>query len=76
VGQHVADIDLASVKMDGGDESVFVPTNVKHNEVADFVRRWEGGTQGLKARKVVPLHDFEPSDEGTFAVGVLFPKSA
>jgi hypothetical protein len=76
VGQHVADIDFAPVKMHGGDESVLVPANVEHNEIADFIRRREGSTQGLKAREVVPLHDFEPSGKGIFAIGVLHPKLA
>ena len=76
MGQHVADIDLASVEMDGSDESIFVSANVEHDEVADLVRRWESSPQGLKARKVVSLHDFEPSGKRTFAIGVLFPKLA
>jgi hypothetical protein len=76
VGQHVADVDLATVEMDGGDQPVFVPADVEHNEVSDFVRRGEGSPQGFKARKVVPLHDFEPSEKGTFTVRVLFPKLA
>jgi len=76
VGQHVADIDFAPVEMDGGDESVFVPANVEHHEISDFIRCGEGGTQGLKARKVMSLHDFEPSGKGTFAVRVLCPKLA
>ena len=76
MGQHVADVDLAPVEMDGSDESVFVPANVEHGEVSDFVRRGKSRTQGLKARKVVLLHDFEPSGKGTFAVGVLCPKLA
>ena len=76
MGQHMADVDLAPVKMDGGDQPVFVPANIEHDEVADFVRCWEGGPQGLKTRKVVPLHDFEPPGKSTFAVGVLLPKLA
>ena len=76
MGQHVADVDLAPVEMDGGDQPVFVPTNVEHDEVSDSVRRGEGSPQGFKTRKVVPLHDFEPSDKGTFTVRVLFPKLA
>jgi hypothetical protein len=36
----------------------------------------EGGTQGLKACKIMPLHDFEPAGKDTFAVWVLFPKLA
>jgi hypothetical protein len=76
VGQHVADVDLAPVEMDGGDQPVFVPANVEHDEVSDVIRRGEGSSQGFKARKVVPLHDFEPSDKGTFTVWVLFPKLA
>ena len=64
----MADVDLAPVEMDGCNQAVFVPTNVKHDEVANFVRRWEGGSQGLKARKVVPLHDFEPSGKADNAM--------
>jgi hypothetical protein len=56
-----------------GDESIFVSANVEDDEVSDFVRRREGGPQGLK---VMPLHDFEPPDQRTFAVEVLFPKLA
>jgi len=74
MGQHVADVDLAPVEMAGSDESVFVPTDVEHDAVSDFVHCGKGRTQGLKARKVVSLHDFAPSGKGTFAVGVLFPK--
>jgi hypothetical protein len=76
VGQHVADVDLAPIEMDGGDQSVFVPANVAHDEISDFVRRREGSPQGFKARKVMLLHDFEPSNKGTFTVRVLFPKLA
>jgi hypothetical protein len=72
----MADIDFAPVEMAGGDESVFVPAHIEHHEIADFIRRGEGGTQGLKAREVVPLHDFEPSGQGVFAVRVLCPTLA
>lgn len=70
------DIDLAPVEMDGSDEPVFVPANVKHDDVADFVRRGESGSQSLKAHEVMPLHDFEPPGKSTFAVGVLLPELA
>jgi hypothetical protein len=76
MGQHVTDIDLMAVEMDGGDESVLVSANVEDDEVADFVRRREGSPHSLKARKVMPLHNFEPPHQRTFAVGVLFPKLA
>src|SRR5207302_10478937 len=76
MGQHVADINLMAVEMDNGDEPVFVSANVEHNEVADFVRRWEGGPHCLKARKIMLLHNFEPPHQRIFAVGVLFPKLA
>jgi hypothetical protein len=72
----VPDVNLTTIEMDGGDKSVFVPANVEHNEITDFVHRRKGGTQGFKARKVMPLHDFEPANKGTFAVWVLFPKLA
>jgi hypothetical protein len=74
MGQHVPDVDFAPVEMEGRNQAVFVPTNVKHDDVSHFVRRWEGGSQGLETCKVVPLHDFVPPGKGTFAVGVLRPK--
>jgi hypothetical protein len=52
MGQHVADIDFTAVEMDGGDEAVLVAANVEHDKVADFVRRWKGGSHCLKAHKV------------------------
>ena len=76
MSKHVADVNLAPVEMDGGNESVFVPANVEHDKVSDFVRRGESSPQGFKACKVVLLHDFEPSDKGTFTVRVLFPELA
>jgi hypothetical protein len=62
--------------MDGGDQPVCVPANVEHDELSDFARRGDGRPQGFKARKVVPLPDFEPSDKGPFTVRVLCPKWA
>jgi hypothetical protein len=76
MGQHGANIDLTAVEMDSGDESIFVSANVENDEVSNFIRRREGGPQGLKARKVMPLHDFKPPDQRTFAVGVLCPTLA
>lgn len=72
----MADIDLVPVEMDGGDQPIFVPANVEHDEVTDFVRRGERGSQSLKGHEVMPLHNFEPPGKSTFAVGVLFPKLA
>ena len=65
----MADVDLTPVEMDGGDQSVFVSANVEHDKVSDFVRCGEGRPQGFKARKVVLLHDFEPSDKGVVLSG-------
>jgi hypothetical protein len=62
--------------MDGSNQAVFVPANVEHDEVTDFVCRWEGSPQGIKAREVMSLHDCEPPDKGIFAVRVLCPKLA
>jgi hypothetical protein len=35
-GQHRANVDLATVEMDGGNKPVFVPANVKHNIVVQL----------------------------------------
>jgi hypothetical protein len=64
------------IEMDGSDQPVFVPTNVEHDKISDFVRCWKGSPQAFKTRKVVLLHDFKPSEKGTFTVRMLFPKLA
>ena len=76
VAEHVTDVYLAPIEMDGSDEPVFVSTDIECDKLPDFVCGWEGDTQSLKIREVVPLHDFGPPDKSTFAVGVLLPKLA
>jgi hypothetical protein len=75
VGQHVADVDLAPVEMDGGDQPVFVPANVKHDEVPTL------SAVGKVARKVSTLVKscccmILNHVKGNFTVRVLFPKLA
>ena len=72
----MANVNLLAVEMDRGNESIFVPANVEHDEVADFVCGWEGSAQGLKGRKVLPLHNGEPPSQRTFAIWMLCPKLA
>ena len=72
----MTDVYLAPIEMDGSDEPVFVSPDIEYDKIPDFVCGWESGMQSLKAREVMPLHDFEPPDKGAFAVGVLLPESA
>lgn len=72
----MADVDLAPIEMDGSEQPVFVPPNVEHDQISDFIRCGKGSPQGFKTRKVMPLHDFKPSEKGTFTVRMPFPKLA
>jgi hypothetical protein len=76
VGEDVANVYLAAIEVDGGDEAIFVAPNVKHDKRSDFIGRWKSGTQGVKIAEFGLAHDFEPAGQGAFAVGMLFPKAA
>ena len=70
----MANIDFTPVKMDGGNEPVFVPAYVEHNKISDFISRWKCGAQRFKAREVMTPHNGEPPGKRAFAVVVLGPK--
>ena len=75
VSQHVADVNLTPIEMDGGDQSVFVPANVEHSLKPDLSAMGKVACKVLQTVKSC-LHDFEPSNQGLFTVWVLFPKLA
>ena len=38
MSQHMADIDLASIEMDWGNQSILVPTDVENDQFSNIIR--------------------------------------
>ena len=55
--QHVADINLVSIIMDGGDESNFVASDIKHREFLNLIGLGENLAQVREVREATPSHD-------------------
>jgi len=74
VGENLPDIDLATIEVNRGNETIFVASDVEDNELSYFVRRGKGRPEAVKVVKLTAVHDLEPSGQGIFAVRVLLPK--
>ena len=72
----MANIDLPPVEMYRRNQPIFVPPDVEHNPLADFIGGWEGRAESTKILKIGMLHNLEPSRQRLFAIWVLFPKLA
>lgn len=70
----MADISFIAIKMYGSDESVFIPTNIKNNEISHFISRWECISQLTETCEITFSHNFEPARKWIFAIGITFPK--
>jgi hypothetical protein len=57
-------------------QAIFVPADVEHNPLADFIGGREGRAKLIKILKTSMLHNLEPSRQRLFAIRVLFPKLA
>jgi len=70
----MTNVHFAAVEMDGGNQSVFVTTNIENNPLVNFVRRWKSHAQFCKTLKLALLNDLKPSQKGCLAVWVFFPE--
>ena len=61
MGEDVANVYLAAIEVDRGDEAIFIASNVKHDKLSDFVGRWKSGAQGVETAEFALAHDFEPA---------------
>lgn len=74
MGQDIADVQLATVEVDRGDQPILVAPDVEDHLVSDQIgarKRPSQLDQGLECRLV---HDGIPRDERPFAVWVQVPK--
>jgi hypothetical protein len=72
--EHVADVHLAAIEMDRGNEPILVTVDIEHDQIPHFVRRWERMAQFIEAGEVRVLHDPEPPGKRSLTIRMPFPK--
>jgi len=70
----MTDVNPATIKVNGRDQSVFVAANVEDDPMVNFIGGGKRGAQFCKILKISFLHDFEPALEGGLAVRMFFPE--
>jgi len=76
VREDVANVYFAALEVDRSNEAIFVASDVKHDQLSDFIGRRESGMQGVEAAEFALAHDFEPAGQGALAVRIVLPKAA
>ena len=56
MGEHMSDIDLLAVVVDGNDQAIFVSRDVEHSKLSYLVYRGECGPQ-FDERGIIGLTD-------------------
>ena len=74
MGENMANIYFAAIKVDGCDQPIFVAAIIENNPVIQFINRRKRRSQFGKAAKFCFFHDFEPAEQGCSAVGMFLPK--
>src|SRR5689334_18684522 len=74
MSQQVPNINFAAVKMDRGDQSIFITGDVEHHPAFHFVSAWECFPKFIKACKFRPLDDLKPARQRPLAIRMLFPE--
>src|SRR3954454_1510874 len=74
MGQDMPDVDSSSIKVDGGNQPVFVSSNIEHHEALHPVGAWERRSQLVEVPEYALLDDGIPTTQRALAPGVTFPK--
>lgn len=72
--QHIANIDLAAIEMNRGNEMIFVTPDIEHHPLLNQIRAGKRGAQFVKGRKLGVRHRLVPTHQRRFAVGMARPK--
>ena len=72
--QNVPDIHSVAIKVDHGDQPVFIAADTEHDPILDFVGRGKCCPQIDKAVKLGFFHNLEPSGKSRLAVRMFFPE--
>lgn len=76
MSQNMPYIHPTTVEMDRCDQPVLVATDVEHNPIIYFVRRWKGLSQVIETSELSAFHNLKPANQRSFAVRMLLPKVA
>lgn len=68
--QNMANVNLAPVVMDSGDEPSLVTADIENGELADLIRMGKHSAHLLDIGKARRLHLLEPLDKACRTVGV------
>lgn len=74
MGQHMADINLITIKVNRRNQSILVPADVENYPFVYHIGRRKNGTQFGKRMEICFLHDLEPACERSLTIRVFFPK--
>jgi hypothetical protein len=72
--ENVANIHLASIKVDRSNQPIFVASDIENDPIPYSVRGRESGSQFSEVVKLGMLKYFEPSEKRRLAVRMLLPK--
>ena len=67
-------INFTAIKVDRGDQPIFVSGNIEDKQVIYPVDRWKNSAQFNKTMKIRFLQNLIPSSEGCFAIWIFFPE--
>ena len=70
----MTDINFVTIKVDGGNQPVFVAADVEDDPMVNFIGGGKYGAQFCKILKVRFLHDLEPTLEGGLAIRMFVPE--
>ena len=72
--QNMPDVNSTTIKVNDGDQSVFIAANVENDPILNFIGRGKCSPQFGEAVKLSLFHDLEPPDKPGLAVRMFFPE--
>ena len=74
MGKNMPNIDLATVIVDGGNQSVFVAPDIENRHAIHIIGTDEGSAQVIEVRVNCCLHQRVPSLQSPLGIGVFHPE--
>lgn len=69
--QNIANINFLAIKVDRGDQAVFITADIKHKKITYFVHARENSTQFVETIKAIFFNYLEPSIQSCLTVRML-----
>jgi hypothetical protein len=74
VGQHVADVYLTTIEVDGCDQAILISADVENREIIHTVSGWKRFSQLRKAAEISRGDKFVPTAERLLTLRFVHPK--